>query len=105
METAKVGFNKPEKMYALVAQCAGSGLTVKQFCQETGIATGTYYYWHKKYHKEYLPNPITANGFELLNIQENSTDQDALSYGVYAEYKGIRFYQEPSASLLKSLIS
>ncbi|RXK81836.1 IS66 family transposase [Filimonas effusa] len=49
-EAAKRSGMLYSRMYALIAQCESSGLSVKQFCKEQAITAATYYYWHKKYH-------------------------------------------------------
>ena len=32
-----------------IAECRGSGKTVKEWCREQGLNTKTYYYWEKAY--------------------------------------------------------
>ena len=93
------GNRKEEDMRYLLGQQASGGQTVKHFCKEQRLSVAMFYYWQKKLRSpgEMLPS---GPGFQEL-------DRIAVASSVgelFAEYKGIRFYQEPSASLLKELI-
>ncbi|WPQ63339.1 hypothetical protein SIO70_00480 [Chitinophaga sancti] len=98
------GLSKEQKMFALIGEHEGSSMTVKDFCELYDLSPGTYHYWQKKYHAQLRDKPIEhQSSFTLLKVtepQEESTAQD-----LFAEYRGIRFYREPSVSFLKALIS
>ena len=55
---------KEEKYRELILLQEDSGLTVKGFCQNQGIAPATYYYWRKKFKDE-----RKGNGFVPLLIK------------------------------------
>jgi hypothetical protein len=79
-------------------------MTVKDFCELYDLSPGMYYYWKKKYRSLLGDKPVmNQSSFTLLKVtkpQEDSKAQD-----LFAEYRGIRFYREPSTSFLKALIS
>ncbi len=42
-----------EELFNLLAEHAGTGLTVKQFCEQKGLSPGMFYYWRKKYKSDF----------------------------------------------------
>ena len=76
-------------------------LTVKEFCEAYEISNATFYNWQKIYRSR--QNESDASGFLSLDVTASSFDQSD-GY-LFAEYKGLRFYKEVSASFLKELIS
>ncbi len=90
-----------EEMFNLLAEHGRTGLTIKQFCEQKGLSPGMFYYWWKKY-KSGLDGDQQVGGFTLLAVEEPIEDR-ALG-GLFAEYRGIRFYQQPSADFFKQLI-
>lgn len=102
MERDRILSNRTqEEMFNLLAEHASTGLTVKQFCEQKGLSSGMFYYWQKKY-KTGLAGDRGAGGFTLLALEGRSEEQTAGD--LFAEYKGIRFYQQPSADFFKQLI-
>jgi hypothetical protein len=98
------GLSKEQKMFALVAEHEASTMTVKDFCELYDLSPGTYHYWQKKYHDRLENKPIeNQSNFTLLKVTEPQEESNARV--PFAEYRGIRFYQEPSVSFLKALIS
>lgn len=99
-----IGLSKEEKMFALIAEHKTSAMTVRDFCKLNDLAPWMYYYWQKKYYARLEGKPVVnQSGFTLLKVtdpQEGSSAQE-----IFAEYRGIRFYREPSVSFLKALIS
>jgi hypothetical protein len=94
--------SKDREMFALIAERESSTMTVKEFCELYDIAHGSYYYWKKKYNASREANSGGEQcGFTLLQVQ---SDLDAPVAVLFAEYKGIKFYQQPSAVFLKELI-
>ena len=89
-----------EEMQYLINEQAASDLTVKQFCKEHRTSEAVFYYWQKKL-KGDKPGKVSRAGFKEIAVK---ADTKAFSEHLFAEYKGIRFYQEPSVSLLKQLI-
>lgn len=84
----------------LLGEQAASDLTVKRFCKEHQVSEAVFYYWRKKLRGEKEAAGVAA-GFKELEVSINS---HSFPGQVFAEYRGIRFYQEPSVSLLKQLI-
>jgi len=103
MEQAINLSSKEQHMFALVAQLESSNLTVRDFCALHGVAPGTYYYWQKKVRLNSLPTKDSKKGFTLLKVPTN--ERDPIEAGLFAEYRGIRFYREVSVCFLKALIS
>ena len=91
-----------EEMFNLLAEQAGTGLPVKLFCERKGLSPGIFYYWQKKYRSSLASGDQQAGGFTLLALEGQSEERTAGS--LFAEYKGIRFYQQPSADFFKQLI-
>jgi hypothetical protein len=94
---------KPEEMFKLLASHCGSELPVKRFCEQQGLSVAQYYYWQKKYKASPNDPNQQAGGFTILELGEELVGP--MPARLFAEYKGIRFYQELSAGFLKQLIS
>lgn len=71
--------------------------TVKEFCSDKGIKTGTFYYWLSKQRnsKQRLGRPA----FIPVTIKEEPSEEK-----VFVEYKGLKFYQPVNVEFLKALI-
>jgi hypothetical protein len=96
--------SREQKMFALIAEHEASTMTVKDFCELYDLSPGMYYYWQKKYHSRVEDKPIVhQSSFTLLKVTESQEDSKAQD--LFAEYRGVRFYREPSVSFLKALIS
>lgn len=89
-----------QEMLSLIQEQQTGDLPVKTFCELKGISEACYYYWRKKYINKSEPsNEPQAENFRLLKIEEDQNDT-----GLFAEYKGLKFYREVPASYLKELI-
>jgi len=89
-----------EEMQFLLDEQASSGLTVKQFCNDHHLSQGIFYYWQKRLRGE-VANKKGPAGFRQIAVKP----ENCFSNGqLFAEYKGIRFYQEPSVAFLKQLM-
>lgn len=75
-----------------------SGLSIQAFCVERNIATGNFHRWKKQYSLDAIAASTIA-GFSSLQIKQAPGDR------LFAEVKGIRFYQPVSAAYLKELVS
>jgi hypothetical protein len=96
--------SKEQKMFSLIAEHEASSMTVKDFCELYDLSPGTYHYWQKKYHARLENKPIkNQSNFTLLKLTDLQEESNAQV--PFAEYRGIRFYREPSVSFLKALIS
>ena len=89
-----------EEMQFLLDEQSSGGLTVKEFCKDHHLPQAVFYYWQKKLRAEVAIKESPAGFREIAVKAENGS----MSGKVFAEYRGIRFYQEPSVSLLKQLI-
>ena len=88
-----------EEMRYLLEEQLTSDLTVKQFCKEHHLSEAVFYYWRKKL--KLNKSKAAPAGFRQIAIK---VENNGLLGQLFAEYKGIRFYQEPSVSFLKQLI-
>lgn len=90
-----------------------SGLTVKEFCSNEGIAAATFYYWKKKLSK----NNSSKQGFIPLVVKNNhplsdkhspfipqTGETDALLELVYPNGTRLRIKQDLDLTQLRSLI-
>jgi hypothetical protein len=92
--------NKQE-MLSLIQEQQTGDLPVKTFCELKGISEACYYYWRKKYINKSEPsNEPQAEKFRLLKLEEEDQNDTRL----FAEYKGLKFYRDMSASYLKELM-
>lgn len=86
-----------EEVNSILVSYENSGLSVKEFCNQHQIQALYLTRWLKRYR-----NTKPAKGFvELLPTSESTT---AVS-GLFAEYRGIRFYQPVDPSFLKALVN
>jgi len=92
-----------EEMFNLLAGQASGELSVKQFCDLHGLLPAKYYYWQKRYKDSLTVGGGEARGFTVLEVREPADEVTKSS--LFAEYKGIRFYREPSVEFLKQLIA
>lgn len=82
----------------LVAEYDKAGCTVKEFCQLKGINNGNFHKWKSRVRNGTLQKDKAA-GFARIVVPAGLTGH------LFAEVKGIRFYQEVSAAYLKELIA
>jgi len=76
-----------------------SGLSIQAFCVEQNIATGNFHRWKKQHSTEAIIDQAAVAGFSNLQIEQAPTER------LFAEVKGIRFYQPVTAAYLKELVS
>ena len=72
-------------------------LTVKEFCADKGIKTGTFYYWLSKQRNS--KQKPSRPAFLPVTIKEEPSEEK-----VFVEYKGLKFYQPVNVEFLKALI-
>jgi len=95
--------SKEQEMFGLIAEHESSEMTVKDFCELYDMAQGTYYYWQKKYHASLEEKrPSSPGGFRLLEVEQSPAFEED---GLFAEYRGIKFYRAVSVDFFKALIS
>lgn len=81
----------------IVTEYKRSSFTVREFCADKGINTGTFYCWLSKYRNNKENRPASA--FVPVTIKEEPGEGN-----LYAEYKGLKFYQPMSVEFFKALI-
>lgn len=81
----------------LISDYKRSSFTVKEYCTDKGINTGTFYCWLSKYRNSKEKRITSA--FVPVMIKEEPTEGN-----LYAEYKGLKFYQPMSVEFFKALI-
>jgi hypothetical protein len=83
---------------AIIAEYKKRQRTVKEFCSDKGLNTGTFYCWLSKQRKNTkLPNSNPT--FVSVKVKEEPFYEN-----VFAEYKGLKFYQPMSVEFFKALI-
>lgn len=75
-------------------------MTVKEFCEAYEISNATFYNWQRIYRNR---NQNESEGFLSLDVVASQCEQPEGT--LFAEFKGLRFYQQVSASFLKELVS
>ena len=81
----------------VIADYRKSSFTVKEYCANKGINTGTFYCWLSKYRNN--KKKQTSAAFVPVMIKEEPAEEK-----LYAEYKGLKFYQPMSVDFFKALI-
>jgi hypothetical protein len=95
-KNAKV-FRSKQEIERLLMEHAQSGLSVKAFCADLDIASGTFYYWKGKYAKGNVL--IKKAGFAPIEVVPSAGN------GLFAEVGCIKIYQPVSAAYLKELLA
>lgn len=94
--TSRGHFHSRQQMENLLELQEQSGLSIKSFCAKHGISPATFYYWKKRL--KAFSDP--ASGFAKLEVTAFPS-----AAALFAEVKGIRFYQPVSVDYLKALLS
>ena len=87
-----------ETISAIIAEYKKGQRTVKEFCSDKGINTGTFYCWLSKQRKNNKPSK-SSPAFVSVKIKEELFQEI-----VFAEYKGLKFYQPMGVEFFKALI-
>lgn len=104
-QSGQLNYSKPDKatMFALIEEQQQSGLTIKAFCEQKGIAPHSYYYWNKKYRDKKEPVSDNNPSFARLQVQEEM--EGCLFCELTTPSGGkLRFYQSVPADYLQSLL-
>ena len=80
-----------------IAEYKSSSFTVKEYCADKGLNTRTFYSWLSKYRNNKDKRAVSA--FVPVMIKE-----EPVQGNLYAEYKGLKFYQPMSVDFFKALI-
>jgi transposase-like protein len=91
-----------EEIFASIEQFEqGGNISVKEFAAAFQVSEATFYNWRKRYRaKETKAGP--AAGFIPVDMSEVQAPES--QGGIFAEFRGIVFYQRVEASYLKSLL-
>ena len=91
-----------QEIFAAIEQFEQAGnISIKEFAAAFQVSKATFYNWRKRYRTKDT-SPISAAGFIPVDLSEVSV---AESQGrIFAEFRGIIFYQWVEASYLKSLL-
>ena len=101
-----------EEMFPLIKKWELSGQTRADFCAAHGLSMGLFSYWRSKYlslHQEDIVE--TASSSEGANSDTNfipialSSDNGSIALELQQGAIRLAFYQLPSASYLKELLS
>ena len=70
-----------------IAECRGSGQSVKAWCAGQGIKTKTYYYWEKQFVAEAsqqlaLPGPTQSMSLIRVNPETMASGTEAIESGI-----------------------
>jgi transposase-like protein len=86
-----------EQIKSLITEYENSGLSVREFCKQHQVKSLYLSRWLKRYRKNKTPEGFVA----VCTPKEAVECNDVL----FAEYRGIRFYQPVAPSYLKDLVS
>ena len=111
---------KESRFYELIRLQQDSGLTVREFCSNEGIAPATYYYWRKKLQdrkgkKDFIPLIVKSSETSMSQgysrnsrYQDNQPGQMAEDYAllelVYPNGTKLRIKNDLDLANLRALI-
>ena len=82
-----------------------TGLSIRDYCHNTGFEESKFYYWRKKLTEAMLPQ---VNGFVPVNMSATGTSKEPTDHvpseGVYPNGAILRIRSELSLETLRSLI-
>jgi transposase-like protein len=105
---------KETRFFELIRLQRDSGLSVREFCSNEGIAPSTFYYWKKKLRgkgsgrkNDFIPLLVKSPGDELSRgaaCPEISTNSNTLFELVYPNGTKLRLKKDLDLSDLRTLI-
>ena len=96
-----------EQMLAVYTDWQQSGLGKKNYCNQMGLATSTFFYWAKKFAQktecpgEASPAPYVDSGFKELDFPAHAGIVLEIEYPSGAR---IKLYRQVEANWIKSLL-
>jgi hypothetical protein len=87
------------EIQALLMEYERSGMSAKSFCRIHELKRAYFSRWLLRYGSK-----KAAKGFVAVDLP-GETSSSGKHAGLFAEYRGIKFYQKVEASYLKSLLS
>jgi len=85
---------KAEEMRRHIEACSQSGLTVTDYCTQSGLVKSNYYYWVKK-----LNGEIKPTGFTAVHVATDAAVEVIYPNGVQLSYRGAI-----NATVIKTLV-
>ena len=76
-------------------------ISVKEFVSAYQISEATFYNWRKRYGPE-VKKTVVSTGF--IDVDLSAVQQEQSTGHIFAEYRGIVFYQRVEPSYLKALL-
>jgi len=105
---------KKTRFFELIRLHGDSGLSVREFCSNEGIAPSTFYYWRKKLHgknsgreNDFIPLLVKSPGDGISRgstCSEISTNRDSLIELVYPNGTMLRIKNDLDLADLRALI-
>jgi len=103
---------KGARFRELLEEQQESGLTIKEFCSNQGIAPSTFHYWKKKLHKQsgrkdFIPLIVKPSGLDLpkgSTCSEPATGEEAILEVVYPNGTRLRVKHNLDLPHLRALI-
>lgn len=90
----------PQEISSALEQFDTAGnISVKEFAAAFQISEATYYNWRKKYQRR---KAIAPAGF--MEVDLSGLGKEEVQGSIFAEFKGIIFYQWVDAAYLKALL-
>jgi transposase-like protein len=95
------GSVEEQEIFSAIRQFDEAGnITVKEFAAAYQISEATYYNWRKKYQAK--EQAIAPAGFTEVDLSGLGEQQG--KGAIFAEFRGIIFYQRVDAAYLKALL-
>jgi transposase-like protein len=91
--------SKKEIFSALEQFDSAGNISIKEFAAAFQISEATYYNWRKKYQNN---NALPTGGF--MEVDLSGLRKEEVRGEIFAEFKGIIFYQKVDPAYLKALL-
>jgi transposase len=96
---------KESRFYELIRLQQDSGLTVREFCSNEGIASATYYYWRKKLYrkgkKDFIPLIVKSSESSLTQAYNRNSKHCDYQPGKNAENDVLLELVYPNGTILR----
>lgn len=97
---------KESRFYELIRLQQDSGLTVREFCSNEGVAPSTFYYWRKKLQsskgkKNFIPLIVKSSESSLTQAYNRNGSQRDYQPGQIAEDHTLLELVYPNGTLLR----
>jgi transposase-like protein len=94
---------KEQEIFTAIEQYEQAGnISVKEFAAAFQVSEATFYNWRKRYRAK--DDKQNTPGIGFIPVDMSEVDVRASQDRIFAEFRGIIFYQRVEASYLKSLL-